>query len=55
MRSDISLHELVTALECQREQNPTAEMIAVWFFQRNKDCESLRVYENDECWAEVKV
>jgi 6-pyruvoyltetrahydropterin/6-carboxytetrahydropterin synthase len=36
-------------------ENPTAEVIAAWFFQRIKDCECVRVYENDECWAEVKL
>src|SRR3974390_960255 len=36
-------------------ENPTAEMIASWFFQRIKDCESVRVYENDDCWAEVEL
>ena len=35
-------------------ENPTAEIIAVWFFERIANCESVRVYENDECWAEVK-
>lgn len=34
--------------------NPTAENIATWFLQRIKGCESVRVYENDDCWAEVK-
>ena len=36
-------------------ENPTAEIIANWFFQRIKGCESVRVYENDDCWAEVRV
>ena len=36
-------------------ENPTAEVIAAWFFHRIKDCESVRVYENDDCWAEVKL
>ena len=36
-------------------ENPTAEIIAAWFFERITDCESVRVYENDECWAEVKA
>jgi 6-pyruvoyltetrahydropterin/6-carboxytetrahydropterin synthase len=36
-------------------ENPTAEIIASWFFQRIKDCESVRVYENDDCWAEVNL
>lgn len=34
-------------------ENPTAEIIAAWFFERIADCESVRVYENDQCWAEV--
>jgi 6-pyruvoyltetrahydropterin/6-carboxytetrahydropterin synthase len=36
-------------------ENPTAEIIAAWFFERIADCESVRVYENDDCWAEVKL
>jgi 6-pyruvoyltetrahydropterin/6-carboxytetrahydropterin synthase len=35
--------------------NPTAEIIAAWFFDRIADCESVRVYENDDCWAEVNA
>src|SRR5262249_12581384 len=35
--------------------NPTAEIIAAWFFQRIRGCESVRVYENDDCWAEVQI
>ena len=34
-------------------ENPTAEIIAAWFFARIPDCERVRVYENDDCWAEV--
>jgi len=34
-------------------ENPTAEVIAAWFFERIAYCESVRVYENDDCWAEV--
>ena len=34
-------------------ENPTAEIIAAWFLERIADCERVRVYENDECWAEV--
>lgn len=34
-------------------ENPTAEIIASWFLERIADCNSVRVYENDECWAEV--
>jgi 6-pyruvoyltetrahydropterin/6-carboxytetrahydropterin synthase len=36
-------------------ENPTAEIIAAWFFERIADCESVRVYENDHCWAEVNT
>lgn len=36
-------------------ENPTAEIIAAWFLERIADCESVRVYENDACWAEVKA
>jgi len=35
-------------------ENPTAEIIASWFFQRIRDGESVKVFENDDCWAEVK-
>lgn len=35
-------------------ENPTAEIIAAWFFKQIADCDSVRVYENDDCWAEVK-
>jgi 6-pyruvoyltetrahydropterin/6-carboxytetrahydropterin synthase len=38
----------VTGLE-----NPTAEVIAAWFLDRIPDCERVRVYETDDCWAEV--
>ncbi len=34
-------------------ENPTAEIIAVWFVERLAGCERVRVYENDDCWAEV--
>jgi 6-pyruvoyltetrahydropterin/6-carboxytetrahydropterin synthase len=36
-------------------ENPTAEVIAAWFFHRIVGCESVRVYENDDCWAEVTL
>lgn len=36
-------------------ENPTAEVIAAWFFARISGCECVRVYENDECWAEVRT
>jgi 6-pyruvoyltetrahydropterin/6-carboxytetrahydropterin synthase len=34
-------------------ENPTAEIIAAWLFRRIPNCESVRVYENDDCWAEI--
>ena len=34
-------------------ENPTAEIIAAWFLDRIPGCERVRVYENDDCWAEV--
>jgi 6-pyruvoyltetrahydropterin/6-carboxytetrahydropterin synthase len=34
-------------------ENPTAEIIAAWFLQRIEGCQSVRIYENDDCWAEV--
>jgi 6-pyruvoyltetrahydropterin/6-carboxytetrahydropterin synthase len=34
-------------------ENPTAEIIAAWFLNQIPDAESVRVYENDDCWAEV--
>lgn len=34
-------------------ENPTAEIIAAWFLQRISGCKSVRVYENDDSWAEV--
>lgn len=34
-------------------ENPTAEIIATWFFDRIPDCERVCVYENDDSWAEV--
>jgi len=46
-------HRLLNEIEGL--ENPTAEIIANWFFQRIKGCESVRVYENDDCWAEVRV
>jgi 6-pyruvoyltetrahydropterin/6-carboxytetrahydropterin synthase len=46
-------HRLLNEIEGL--ENPTAEIIANWFFQRIQGCESVRVYENDDCWAEVCV
>jgi 6-pyruvoyltetrahydropterin/6-carboxytetrahydropterin synthase len=39
--------------EVEGLENPTAEVIAAWFLERIEGCESVRVYENDDCWAEV--
>ncbi len=41
--------------EVQGLENPTAEVIAAWFYARISGCESVRVYENDNCWAEVTI
>jgi 6-pyruvoyltetrahydropterin/6-carboxytetrahydropterin synthase len=41
--------------EVEGLENPTAEIIAAWFFQRIEGCEGVRVYENDDCWAEVTL
>jgi 6-pyruvoyltetrahydropterin/6-carboxytetrahydropterin synthase len=46
-------HRLLNEIEGL--ENPTAEVIANWFFQRIEGCASVRVYENDDCWAEVRV
>ena len=35
-------------------ENPTAENIALWIRQKIPyDKPSVRVYENDDCWAEI--
>lgn len=34
-------------------ENPTAELIAKWFLERIEQSTSVRVYENDDCYAEV--
>jgi 6-pyruvoyltetrahydropterin/6-carboxytetrahydropterin synthase len=34
-------------------ENPTAEIIAAWFLERLAAAHRVRVWENDECWAEV--
>lgn len=37
--------------------NPTAEKIAEWFINQLNDLEhlhSIRIYENADCWAEVR-
>ncbi|HEX6001022.1 MAG TPA: 6-carboxytetrahydropterin synthase QueD [Hyphomicrobiaceae bacterium] len=40
--------------EVEGLDNPTAEVIAGWFFARITDCERVRVHETDDCWAEVE-
>ncbi len=39
--------------EVEGLENPTAENIAAWFKTRIANCETVRVYENDDCWAQV--
>jgi 6-pyruvoyltetrahydropterin/6-carboxytetrahydropterin synthase len=39
--------------EVEGLENPTAEIIAAWFLQRIEGCQSVKVYENDDCWAEI--
>ena len=34
-------------------ENPTAEIIAGWFLERLATARRVRVWENDDCWAEV--
>lgn len=34
-------------------ENPTAEIIAQWFLERVDHASLVRVYENDDCYAEV--
>ena len=34
-------------------ENPTAEIIAAWVFNRIPNCERVCVFENDDSWAEV--
>ena len=34
-------------------ENPTAEIIARWFLERLKSASRIRIWENDDCWAEV--
>lgn len=35
-------------------ENPTAELIAQWFLDRVTGASRVRVFENDDCWAEVE-
>lgn len=44
-------HRLLNEIEGL--ENPTAEIIAAWLCERIAGCERVRVYENDDCWAEV--
>lgn len=39
--------------EVEGLENPTAEVIAAWFHARIANCECVRVYENDDSWAEL--
>lgn len=50
---DLVDHRLLNDVEGL--DNPTAEVIAAWFLERIANCESVRVYENDDCWAEVSA
>lgn len=34
-------------------ENPTAEIIARWFLDRLAAAARVKVWENDDCWAEV--
>ncbi len=34
-------------------ENPTAEIIAQWFLDRVGKADTVRVYENEDCFAEV--
>ena len=34
-------------------ENPTAEIIAKWFLDRIAIATRIRVWENEDCWAEV--
>lgn len=36
-------------------ENPTAEIIAGWFLTRIPCCQAVRIYENDDSWAEVAI
>ncbi len=36
-------------------ENPTAELIAAWFGEKIPGTETVRVFENDDCWAEVSA
>jgi len=39
--------------EVEGLENPTAEIIARWLIERIAGCQSVRVWENEDCWAEV--
>lgn len=44
-------HKLLN--DVQGLENPSAEMIAAWFLERLPGASRVRVWENDDCWAEV--
>ena len=56
---DAEMAPLVAALdhkllnEVAGLENPTAEIIARWFLDRIAAASRVRVWENDDCWAEV--
>lgn len=35
-------------------ENPTAEIIARWFLTRIPSAARVRVWENEDCWAEIE-
>ena len=41
--------------EVEGLENPTAEIIAKWFLDRVKSATAVRVYETDDCFAEVWI
>jgi 6-pyruvoyltetrahydropterin/6-carboxytetrahydropterin synthase len=56
---DAEVHPLIKKIDhrvlndVEGLENPTAELIAAWFFERVEGCERVRVFENDNSWAEV--
>ncbi|MBO0764772.1 MAG: 6-carboxytetrahydropterin synthase QueD [Hyphomicrobiaceae bacterium] len=40
--------------EVEGLENPTAELIAGWLLERLPQCESVRVWENDDSWAQAR-
>ena len=35
-------------------ENPTAENISLWFLEKISIAQSIKVFENDDCWAESR-